>query len=176
MPLAEIELLARGIREHPHDIAQVGTGQARDLTAVLVLGRHVDGLAAELFDLHARSTKICSDLDDPALRSHALGCRYTHAQRGGVAKEVVSEARDQLRRRHDSDEMPGPTLFHEGRSNADIQCGGLHEVLAQRGNKVWRHVVEVGLDDGDPRLALDPFSDPHSERVPRSLAATDAIS
>jgi len=47
--------------------------------------------------------------------------------------------------------------------------------LRYDGDEVRRHIVEVGLDQDDPRLRRDFVADPHRERVARRVVRSDSV-
>ena len=88
---------------------------------------------------------------------------------------MISQAGDELGRRHHAQQMAGTTLLHQGRGHAHIERSGRHQVFAQSGEQVRRHVVEIRLDDSHPCLGSHLLADPDRQRVAWRFACSDAI-
>src|SRR5205809_1610776 len=102
---AEPQLPPGGFGHQPYDLRNILPGFAGDPPAVFVLGGDVDGLAAELLDLDARSPQRRLNLDDPSLRQDPLHGSQAHSECRAVAQEMISQAGDELGRRHHAQQM-----------------------------------------------------------------------
>src|SRR5258707_10786841 len=115
--LREAELLSCFIRDDAHHIAQRATGLAGQPAAVLVLGRDVDGLTAQLLDLHASHAYRRLDL------LHAPACKDTldraesNTERRAVAQQLLAEQCHVLRIDHHGNDLAEAALLHQGRGH-----------------------------------------------------------
>src|SRR5579859_4309917 len=93
-PLAQSQLPARRFGDDAHHLAEVESALAGDPATVLVLGRDIQGPAAQLLDLDAGGAEGRLDLDDPPPGDHAPDRRDADAEGGAAPQQVIGEAGD----------------------------------------------------------------------------------
>src|SRR2546428_6462931 len=89
--LREAELLSCFLRDNAHHVAHRATGLAGQPPAVLVLGGDVDGLTAELLDLHARRAYRRLDLLHSPTCEDTLDRAESNTERRAVAQQFLAE-------------------------------------------------------------------------------------